>query len=107
MANVDVEVWDRTMAVNLGGVFRPLREAIPDMLDRGGGRAVAVASIASAIFGDATFMKAFIWSRQSAHPIEAPSQALGFSRSFVRNSCAIFSSFNIIAATVPSSGPAI
>ena len=41
------ELFERTMAVNVGGVFRVLRAALPGMLDSGFGRIVAVGSIAS------------------------------------------------------------
>lgn len=41
------ELLERTLAVNLWGVFRPLRAALPEMVARGFGRVVAVASIAS------------------------------------------------------------
>lgn len=40
------EVWNSTLAINLSGSFYGLREALPEMLERGWGRVVNVASIA-------------------------------------------------------------
>ncbi len=42
----DITVWDRTIAVNLRGVFLCCHFALPAMLERGYGRIVNVASIA-------------------------------------------------------------
>lgn len=42
----DIAAWDRTIAVNLRGVFLCCRAALPDMLSGGRGRIVNVASIA-------------------------------------------------------------
>jgi NAD(P)-dependent dehydrogenase (short-subunit alcohol dehydrogenase family) len=44
----DVEVWDRTIAVNLGGVFNTLRAAGPHISHRGG-YALAISSLAAAV----------------------------------------------------------
>ncbi len=41
------ELLERTLAVNLWGVFRPMRAVLPEMVARGFGRVVAVASIAA------------------------------------------------------------
>ncbi len=41
-----LEFWRRTMAINLDGAFLALRAALPDMLEAGWGRAIAVSSIA-------------------------------------------------------------
>jgi len=38
--------WERTMAVNLTGVFNVLQAAVPSMVERGWGRVVNIASIA-------------------------------------------------------------
>ena len=46
IANMDVDVWDRTMAVNLRGVMLGCKHAIPALLERGGGAIVNTASIA-------------------------------------------------------------
>jgi NAD(P)-dependent dehydrogenase (short-subunit alcohol dehydrogenase family) len=43
---LDVLTWDRVMAVNLRGVFLCCRAVLPDMLARGKGRIINVASIA-------------------------------------------------------------
>lgn len=40
------EVWNSTLAINLSGAFYCLREALPEMVERGWGRVVNVASIA-------------------------------------------------------------
>lgn len=44
VAQLDVEVWDRTMAVNLRGVMLGCKHAIPRMLERGGGVIVNTSS---------------------------------------------------------------
>jgi NAD(P)-dependent dehydrogenase (short-subunit alcohol dehydrogenase family) len=44
----DASVWDRTMAVNVGGVFNTLRAAGPH-ISHAGGYALAVSSLAAAI----------------------------------------------------------
>lgn len=46
LAKTDAETWRRIMAINLDGCFHTFREAIPDMLEAGWGRAIAVSSIA-------------------------------------------------------------
>jgi NAD(P)-dependent dehydrogenase (short-subunit alcohol dehydrogenase family) len=46
VGEVDVEEWDRVMAVDLHGVFYGLRYEIPAILDSGGGSIVNIASIA-------------------------------------------------------------
>jgi NAD(P)-dependent dehydrogenase (short-subunit alcohol dehydrogenase family) len=43
------EMFDRILAVNLGGVFRCLRAVLPGMRERGFGRIVVVASIAAKV----------------------------------------------------------
>jgi NAD(P)-dependent dehydrogenase (short-subunit alcohol dehydrogenase family) len=53
VANVDVEVWDRTMAVNLRGVMLGCKYAVPALLERGGGSIVNMSS-GSAQRGDLT-----------------------------------------------------
>jgi len=40
------ELWNSTIAINLSGSFYCLREALPEMVERGWGRVVNVASIA-------------------------------------------------------------
>jgi NAD(P)-dependent dehydrogenase (short-subunit alcohol dehydrogenase family) len=40
------ELWHSVLAVNLSGVFYATREALPEMLERGFGRVVTIASIA-------------------------------------------------------------
>ena len=44
IASMDVDVWDRTMAVNLRGVMLGCKHAIPAMLSRGGGAIVNTTS---------------------------------------------------------------
>jgi NAD(P)-dependent dehydrogenase (short-subunit alcohol dehydrogenase family) len=53
IADVAVEVWDRTMAVNLKGVWLGCKHAIPRMLERGGGSIINTSS-GSALAGDLT-----------------------------------------------------
>jgi NAD(P)-dependent dehydrogenase (short-subunit alcohol dehydrogenase family) len=44
VAKIDVDIWDRTMAVNLRGVMLGCKHAIPRMLERGGGSIVNTSS---------------------------------------------------------------
>ena len=53
VASIDVDVWDRTMAVNLRGVMLGCKHALPHMLERGGGSIVNTSS-GSAERGDLT-----------------------------------------------------
>jgi NAD(P)-dependent dehydrogenase (short-subunit alcohol dehydrogenase family) len=46
---LDDETWDRVLDVNLTGVFRMTRAAIPEMLKRGRGAIVNISSIASLV----------------------------------------------------------
>ncbi len=46
VAEVDPEDWDRTVAINLTGVFNMARAVLPAMRARGGGLIITVASIA-------------------------------------------------------------
>ena len=56
------EVWDRTLAINLKGVFLGCRYGIPAMLDAGGGSIVNVASFV-ALMGAATPQIAYTASK--------------------------------------------
>ena len=47
VVTIDLAVWDRTMSVNLRGFVLTMREAIPRMLERGGGAIVNTSSAAS------------------------------------------------------------
>jgi NAD(P)-dependent dehydrogenase (short-subunit alcohol dehydrogenase family) len=49
--NMDIEVWDRTMAVNLRGPMLGCKHAIPHMIAAGGGAIVTTSSL-SGQFGD-------------------------------------------------------
>jgi NAD(P)-dependent dehydrogenase (short-subunit alcohol dehydrogenase family) len=51
IVSMDVEVWDRTMAVNLRGPMLGCKHAIPHMLAAGGG-AIVTTSSTSGQFGD-------------------------------------------------------
>src|ERR687898_569884 len=42
----DDSLWDEMLAVNLGGVYRSIRCALPDMLQAGRGRIINIASVA-------------------------------------------------------------
>ncbi len=53
IAEMDVEVWDRTLRVNLRGPMLGCRFAIPEMLRRGGGTIINTSS-ASGLVGDAS-----------------------------------------------------
>ena len=58
------ELLERTLAVNVWGVFRPLRSVLPDMVARGFGRVVVVASIASLV--GAAYTAAYTASKHAA-----------------------------------------
>lgn len=45
--SIDLDIWDRAMAVNLRGFLLTIREVIPHMLARGGGAVVNMSSAAS------------------------------------------------------------
>ena len=51
IVGMDVEVWDRTMAVNLRGPMLGCKYAIPHMIEAGGGSIVTTSSL-SGQFGD-------------------------------------------------------
>jgi NAD(P)-dependent dehydrogenase (short-subunit alcohol dehydrogenase family) len=51
IANMDLDVWDRTIAVNLRGLMLGCRAAIPHLIARGGGAIINTTSI-SADAGD-------------------------------------------------------
>jgi NAD(P)-dependent dehydrogenase (short-subunit alcohol dehydrogenase family) len=46
VANMTVEVWDRTLAVNLRGPMLGIKHALPHMIDAGGGAIVTTSSLA-------------------------------------------------------------
>ncbi len=52
LEEVEEEEWTRTISINLGGVYRTTRAAMPHLLERPGGNIVNVASI-SALRGQA------------------------------------------------------
>jgi meso-butanediol dehydrogenase/(S,S)-butanediol dehydrogenase/diacetyl reductase len=45
VADIDPEVWDRSLQVSLTGVFYGMRAAIPAMLERGGGSIITTSSV--------------------------------------------------------------
>lgn len=51
LAEMDIDVWDRVMAVNLRGPMLGCKHAIPQLLERGGG-AIVNTSSASGLVGD-------------------------------------------------------
>jgi NAD(P)-dependent dehydrogenase (short-subunit alcohol dehydrogenase family) len=53
VAEMDAEIWDRTMRVNLRGPMLGSKYAIPQMIERGGG-AIVNTSSASGLTGDTT-----------------------------------------------------
>ena len=46
LADTEEEMWDRLMAINLRGVFVGTRDALPKMLEKGGGVIINMASVA-------------------------------------------------------------
>ena len=51
VAEIDPEVWDRSMQVSLTGVFYGMRAAIPALLARGGGSIITTSSV-DGLFGE-------------------------------------------------------
>src|SRR5262245_43233738 len=51
VADIDPEIWDRSMQVSLTGVFYGMRAAIPAMLARGGGSIITTSSV-EGFFGE-------------------------------------------------------
>ncbi len=51
IVNMDVDIWDQTMAVNLKGIMLGCKHAIPHMLEQGSGSIINMSS-ASGIGGD-------------------------------------------------------
>ncbi|WP_327002605.1 SDR family oxidoreductase [Dactylosporangium sp. NBC_01737] len=51
LVGLDLDVWERTMAVNAGGTYLACKHAVPALRARGGGAIVNVASV-SALVGD-------------------------------------------------------
>ena len=49
LAKTDDELWQRHLAINLSGTFYCMREALPQMIERGWGRVINIASIAGKI----------------------------------------------------------
>lgn len=54
VASIDLDIWDRTMAINLTGPMIASRAAIPLMVEAGGGVILNTTSI-SAVAGDLTY----------------------------------------------------
>jgi NAD(P)-dependent dehydrogenase (short-subunit alcohol dehydrogenase family) len=48
-ADCTIENWDRTIGINLTGVFLCMREEIPRLLDNGGGAIVNISSVAGLV----------------------------------------------------------
>ena len=59
--NTTPELWDRTLGVNLTGVYNTIYQALPDMLESGFGRVVNVASVAGKVA--ARYMSAYAASK--------------------------------------------
>ena len=51
VADIDPQVWDRSLQVSLTGVFYGMRAAIPAMLSRGGGSIITTSSV-DGLFGE-------------------------------------------------------
>jgi meso-butanediol dehydrogenase / (S,S)-butanediol dehydrogenase / diacetyl reductase len=51
VADIDPEIWDRSLQVSLTGVFYGMRAAIPAMLARGGGSIITTSSV-EGFFGE-------------------------------------------------------
>lgn len=70
LAALDEATWSRTIEVNLTGTYRCTRAALPSMIERGYGRVINIASIASRIGG--AYLAAYSASKHGV---------LGFTRS--------------------------
>lgn len=49
LAKIDLATWQHVLMVNLTGTFLVTREAVPDMIVRGGGRVINIASTAGLV----------------------------------------------------------
>jgi meso-butanediol dehydrogenase / (S,S)-butanediol dehydrogenase / diacetyl reductase len=70
LAAVSDRQWEEVLAVNLGGIMKVGRAAVPALLDRGGGSIVHVASVAGLVAGP-----------QSASYVTSKAAILGLTRS--------------------------
>jgi len=70
--DTDAALWNRIMSVNLTGTYLCTREAVPDMLLRGFGRIVNIASIAG--LRGAAYLSAYVASK---HAVVGLTRALG------------------------------
>jgi len=61
--DTDATLWNRILAVNLTGTYQCTRAAVPDMLERGGGRIVNIASIAGLRGG--AYLSAYVTSKHA------------------------------------------
>ena len=61
--DTDAALWNRILAVNLTGTYQCTRAAVPDMLERGGGRIVNIASIAGLRGG--AYLSAYVTSKHA------------------------------------------
>ena len=55
------ELWDRTLAVNLTGVYNTIKLVLPGMIDAGWGRVINIASVAGKVAGK--YMSAYVASK--------------------------------------------
>lgn len=62
LAEQDEGTWTRVIDVNLGGTYRAIRAALPEMMRRGQGRIVTIASVYGKV-GGAGFITAYVASK--------------------------------------------
>ncbi len=70
IVTMEVDVWDRTMAVNLRGVMLGCKHAIPVMREGGGGSIVSTSSL-SALIGEDTHL-AYACSKAAIGALDPP-----------------------------------
>ncbi|MEV6900299.1 SDR family oxidoreductase [Amycolatopsis sp. NPDC051372] len=84
--DIDVETWDRVMAVNLRGPFLCARRALPGMERRGAGRIVNISSTTAHVGG-----------HQRLHYAASKAGVIGFTRALAREVGAFGVTVNAVA----------
>jgi NAD(P)-dependent dehydrogenase (short-subunit alcohol dehydrogenase family) len=86
-AEIDLELWRRTLDVNVTGTFNCVREVLPAMCDRGYGRIVTISSVAGIDGGH--------WA--CAHYATSKGAVNTFTKAISREHCARGVTANVVA----------